>query len=64
MTEHTVTFDLAKQPVRVPTGTLLSEAARLAGVSLREMTQQAVAHGLRPTVDEETIAEELKARPS
>lgn len=34
MTEHTVTFDLAKQPVRVPTGTLLSEAARLAGVDI------------------------------
>jgi uncharacterized 2Fe-2S/4Fe-4S cluster protein (DUF4445 family) len=34
MTEHTVTFDLAKQPVRVPTGTLLSEAARLAGVEI------------------------------
>jgi len=39
----------------------LWKAARLAGVSLREMTQQAVAHGLRPTVDEETIAEELEA---
>jgi uncharacterized 2Fe-2S/4Fe-4S cluster protein (DUF4445 family) len=34
MTEHTVTFDLAKQPVRVPTGTLLSEAARLAGIDI------------------------------
>lgn len=39
----------------------LWKAARLAGVSLREMTQQAVAHGLRPTVDDETIAEELEA---
>ena len=39
----------------------LWKAARLAGVSLREMTQQAVAHGLCPTVDEETIAEELEA---
>ena len=39
----------------------LWKAARLAGVSLREMTQQAVAHGLRPQADEETIAEELKA---
>jgi hypothetical protein len=38
----------------------LWKAARLAGVSLREMTQQAVAHGLRPTVEEETIAEELE----
>ncbi len=36
MTEHTVYFDIARQPVRVPTGTLLSEAARLAG---REITQ-------------------------
>jgi uncharacterized 2Fe-2S/4Fe-4S cluster protein (DUF4445 family) len=34
MTEHAVTFDIAKQPVRVPTGTLLSEAARLAGVDI------------------------------
>src|SRR5512137_625332 len=34
MTEHTVTFDIAKQPVRVPTGTLLSEAARLAGLDI------------------------------
>ena len=34
MTEHTVIFDIAKQPVRVPTGTLLSEAARLAGVDI------------------------------
>ena len=29
-----MTFDIAKQPVRVPTGTLLSEAARLAGVEI------------------------------
>ncbi|PWB53848.1 MAG: ferredoxin [Anaerolineales bacterium] len=34
MTEHSVTFDIAAQPVRVPTGTLLSEAARLAGVDI------------------------------
>jgi uncharacterized 2Fe-2S/4Fe-4S cluster protein (DUF4445 family) len=34
MTEHTVIFDIATQPVRVPTGTLLSEAARLAGVDI------------------------------
>src|SRR5512137_1481954 len=34
MTEHTVTFDIGKQPVRVSTGTLLSEAARLAGVDI------------------------------
>jgi len=37
----------------------LWKAARLAGVSLREMTQYAIAQGLRPTVDEETIREEL-----
>jgi uncharacterized 2Fe-2S/4Fe-4S cluster protein (DUF4445 family) len=34
MTEHTVSFDIVKQPVHVPTGTLLSEAARLAGVDI------------------------------
>ncbi len=34
MTEHTVTFDTTEQPVHVPTGTLLSEAARLAGVEI------------------------------
>ncbi len=34
MTEHIVTFDVTKKPVRVPTGTLLSEAARLAGVDI------------------------------
>ncbi len=34
MSEHTVTFDIAEKPVRVPTGTLLSEAARLAGVDI------------------------------
>lgn len=42
----------------------LWKAARLAGVSLREMTQQAVAHGLRPVLEEQTIAEELAAWPS
>lgn len=31
---HTVTFDNAEKPVQVPTGTLLSEAARLAGVEI------------------------------
>ncbi|ETW95558.1 MAG: hypothetical protein ETSY1_30140 [Candidatus Entotheonella factor] len=35
------------------------KAAHLAGVSLREMRQYAVAHGLRASVDEETIDEEL-----
>ena len=39
----------------------LWKAARLAGVSLREMTRQAVAYGLHPAIDEETIAEELGA---
>ena len=37
----------------------LWKAARLAGVSLREMTQYAVAHGLRAHVEDETIQEEL-----
>ena len=39
----------------------LWKAARRAGISLREMTQQSVAHGLRPTLDPETIDEELAA---
>ena len=33
---HLVTFDTASQPVRVPTGTLLNEAARLAGVEIMQ----------------------------
>ncbi len=37
----------------------LWKAARLAGVTLREMAQYAAAQGLRPIVDEETIREEL-----
>jgi predicted HTH domain antitoxin len=37
----------------------LWKAARLAGVSLREMTQYAVAQGVHADVDEKTIAEEL-----
>jgi hypothetical protein len=37
----------------------LWKAARMAGVSLQEMTQHAVAQGLRPAVDEETVTEEL-----
>lgn len=36
MAEHTVIFDVAATPVRVPTGTLLTEAARLAGVELTQ----------------------------
>lgn len=39
--------------------TSLWKAARTAGVSLREMTQYAVAHGVRAPVDEETLQEEL-----
>ncbi len=34
MTEHKVIFDIAKQPVHVSTGTLLSEAAHLAGIDI------------------------------
>jgi uncharacterized 2Fe-2S/4Fe-4S cluster protein (DUF4445 family) len=34
MTDHLVTFDITPSPVHVPTGTLLSEAARLAGVDI------------------------------
>jgi uncharacterized 2Fe-2S/4Fe-4S cluster protein (DUF4445 family) len=36
MAEHLVTFDVAPAPVRVPTGTLLTEAARLAGVDIQQ----------------------------
>jgi len=36
MAEHLVKFDNAAEPVRVPTGTLLSEAARLAGVDINQ----------------------------
>ncbi len=32
--EHTVIFDIGQSPITVPTGTLLSEAARLAGVEI------------------------------
>lgn len=34
MAEHTVTFDIAEGPVAVPTGTMLTEAARRAGVEI------------------------------
>ncbi len=37
----------------------LWKAARLAGVSLREMMQYAVAHGVQALVGDETIGEEL-----
>lgn len=40
-------------------GISLWRAARIAGVSLQEMTQFATAQGLRATADEETIIEEL-----
>lgn len=40
-------------------GISLWRTARLAGVSLREMSQYAVAQGLRAAVDDETIREEL-----
>ncbi len=36
MAEHTVTFDTAPEPIAVPTGTLLSEAASRAGVDLMQ----------------------------
>ncbi|MDD2694442.1 MAG: ASKHA domain-containing protein [Anaerolineales bacterium] len=36
MVEHRVEFDKAKKAVRVPTGALLSEAARLAGVEIMQ----------------------------
>ncbi len=35
------------------------KAARLAGVSLREMIQYLQANGIKPIVDEQTIQEEL-----
>ncbi|MBW1701665.1 MAG: UPF0175 family protein [Deltaproteobacteria bacterium] len=40
-------------------GISLWKAARLAGVSLREMTQYAVSQGLRATCDDQTLEEEL-----
>jgi len=36
MADHTVTFDVAPHPVTVPTGTLLVEAAQLAGVEIMQ----------------------------
>lgn len=36
MADHTVRFDIAAEPVIVPTGTLLTEAARLAGVEIMQ----------------------------
>lgn len=40
-------------------GVSLWKAARIAGVSLREMTQYAVSQGLRATCDDKTLEEEL-----
>jgi len=40
-------------------GISIWRAARLADVSLREMTQYAVSQGLRASVDDQTIREEL-----
>ena len=36
MAEHLVAFDIASEPVRVQTGTLLSEAAHLAGIDISQ----------------------------
>jgi uncharacterized 2Fe-2S/4Fe-4S cluster protein (DUF4445 family) len=36
MADHTVNFDVASEPVKVPTGTLLSEAARDADVEINQ----------------------------
>jgi len=36
MAEHIVTFDIADEPVTVPTGTLITEAAQLAGVEISQ----------------------------
>ncbi len=40
-------------------GISIWRAARLAGVTLREMTQYAAGQGLHPMVDEDTVREEL-----
>ena len=36
MAEHTITFDGAAAPVHVPTGTLVADAARLAGIDIQQ----------------------------
>jgi len=36
MADHIVKFDIAKEPVSVPTGTLIAEAAQLAGVEIAQ----------------------------
>jgi len=40
-------------------GVSLWKAARIAGVSLREMTQYAVSQGLRAACDDKTLEEDL-----
>ena len=40
-------------------GISLWRAARMAGVSLREMTQYAVSQGLQAAIDDQTLEEEL-----
>jgi len=36
MTTHLVTFDVVPESVRVPSGSLLSEAAHLAGIEINQ----------------------------
>ena len=36
MVDHSVKFDIVADPVIVPTGTLLAEAARLAGINIMQ----------------------------
>ena len=36
MADHIVKFDIAQEPVSVPTGTLITEAAQLAGVEITQ----------------------------
>lgn len=36
MADHIVKFDIAKEPVSIPTGTLITEAAQLAGVEITQ----------------------------
>ncbi|MCK4899875.1 MAG: DUF4445 domain-containing protein [Anaerolineales bacterium] len=36
MAEHTVKFDVAEEPVKIPTGTLVAEAAQMAGVEIMQ----------------------------
>lgn len=36
MAEHTVIFDVAENPIKIPTGTLVAEAAQIAGVEIMQ----------------------------